>query len=44
VKFASFEAAALSSWGLVEGDEIVDVGQVLRGPVAELVNPVRDEA
>jgi hypothetical protein len=28
VKFASFEAAGLSSWGSVGGDEIADVGGV----------------
>ncbi|QUD90270.1 fumarylacetoacetate hydrolase family protein [Phenylobacterium montanum] len=44
MKYASFEAAGLSSWGLVEGEDIVDVGEILRDHVADLKDLIAQEA
>jgi 2-keto-4-pentenoate hydratase/2-oxohepta-3-ene-1,7-dioic acid hydratase in catechol pathway len=44
MKFASFTANATPSWGLVEGDEIVDLGAALRDRFPDLKSAIAADA
>ena len=40
MKFATFRAAGTTTWGLIEGDEAVDLGAVLQGRLPDLKSAI----
>ncbi|MDE2063329.1 MAG: fumarylacetoacetate hydrolase family protein [Bradyrhizobium sp.] len=44
MKFASFKINGASSWGLIEGDDVVDLGAVLRDRFADLKSAIAADA